>query len=327
MTRLAEGGKPNLIEDQGFLRRFYFKLFAFLDSSIGLPFPARAGWYWLNKKLGHPVEVDDIQVLRKMLWNLELATEKHIRQGLNGVAVTTPDIPTLSPKMINTALQELNLHTWTDDCPWYPNRLVEADAVYAANGFGLCKNYHDLWECEDEFEGASYPAILFVSFTRHLLYTSIFIPDHSEALLRFAYDEMKAFNFEIGLDRILEADDQDLSWARLREEIAVFARSSEFQITHLLLAGESTTNSLFQDHLKDALSGLSGLYIGPKRTPFALAESTHKEKVMDLTFAAARGAALYARRRQEVQCDCSETKECESSRQKERSAGQVKQDL
>ncbi|KAJ5984323.1 hypothetical protein N7481_006422 [Penicillium waksmanii] len=327
MTRLAKGGKPILMEDQGILQKSYFKLFSLLDSFLGLPFSARTGWCWLNEKLERPLKSDDINIISEMLWNLKLATEKQIRQDLNRVAITTPDIPTLSPEMINTALQELDLQTWTGDCSWYPRRLIEADAVYAASGYGLCKSYHDLWECDDEFYLAGSPVILFVSFTRHLLYTSITIPNNGESLMRFAYDEIKDLNFELGLDQILEADNPDILWARLREQITTFSQSSEFRITGFLLAGESTTNPLFQDNLKDALAGLSGLHIEPKIAPFALMGSVHGEKSMDLTFAAARGAALYARRRQEVQCDCSELGECELSRQKERSGGQVKLDL
>ncbi|KAJ5397104.1 hypothetical protein N7509_005217 [Penicillium cosmopolitanum] len=326
MIRLAKGGKPVLIEDQGIFQNLYFRLFPLLDSFLGVPFPARAGWRWLNEKLKRPVEleVDDINIISEMLWNLKLATEKQIHQDLNRVAITTPDIQTLSSDVINTALQELDLQTWTGDCSYYPKRLVEADAVYAANGYGLCKRYHDLWQCTDEFGfewvRASSPIILFVSFTRHLLYTSITIPDSGEAFVRFACDEIKALNFELGLDRILEADDPDLLWARLREQITSFALS--FRITDFLLAGESTTNPLFMANLKDALAGLLELHIEPK-----IAASAHGKKAIDLTFAAARGAALYARRRQEVQCDCSELEECESSRQKERAGGQVKLDL
>jgi hypothetical protein len=331
MTRLAKGGKPALIEDQGIFQSSYFKLFSLLDSFLGFSFPARVGWRWLNEMFKRPVEVDDITIISEMLRDLQLVTEKQILQDLNRVAITTPDIQTLNSEMINTALQELDLQTWTGDCPWYPRRLVEADAAYAASGHGLCKNYHDLWQCTDEFEWASSPTILFVSFTRHLLYTSITTPIGGEALLRFAYDDMKSLDFGLGLDRILEADNPDLLWARLREQIKRFSLSSEFRITGFLLAGESTTDPLFLTNLKDALAGLSEPHIESKIVPFALMGSAQGEnpieKPMDLTFAAARGAALYARRRQEVQCDCSEPEECTLLRQKERSGGQVKLDL
>jgi hypothetical protein len=65
--------------------------------------------------------------------------------------------------------------------------------------------------------------------------------------------------------------------------------------------------------LKNVFPGLSELHIEPKIVPFALMGYIQGEKPMDVTFAAARGAALYARRRQEVQCDCSEPEECKLS--------------
>ena len=40
-------------------------------------------------------------------------------------------------------------------------------------------------------------------------------------------------------------------------------------------------------------------------------------KTIDLTFAGSRGAALYARRRQEVQADCTERSKCEEIRERE----------
>lgn len=327
MTRLAKEGKPNLIGSQGTIQKVYFKVFSLLDSILGFPFSGRAGWRWLNEKLQRPVEMDDITVLGEMLWDLKLATEMIIQQDLERIAVTSPDIQTLSPAMINTALQELDLQTWTGDCPWYPGRLIEADTVYAAGGSGLCKDYHDLWGCSDEFESSGSPIILFVSFTRHALYTSITIPINGEALLRFANDEIKSIDFELGLDRILEADEQDLLWARLRAQIKGFALSSGFRISDILLAGESATNPLFLANLKEALSELLDFYIEPRIAPWVFMGSTHEQKDIELTFAAARGAALYARRRQEVQCDCSESKECESPRQRERFADKVKLDL
>lgn len=67
MTHLAKGGKPILVEDQGILQKFYFKLFSLLDPFFGFPFPARPGWRWLNEKLERPVEVDNIKIISEIL--------------------------------------------------------------------------------------------------------------------------------------------------------------------------------------------------------------------------------------------------------------------
>ena len=78
MTHLAKGEKPVLINDQGVLQIIYFKIWTFLNSFIDLPFPVRAGWRWLSKKLDRPEKVDDINVIGEMLWALKLAIEKYI---------------------------------------------------------------------------------------------------------------------------------------------------------------------------------------------------------------------------------------------------------
>ena len=48
------------------------------------------------------------------------------------------------------------------------------------------------------------------------------------------------------------------------------------------------------------------------------ADSATVSNLVDLTFAASRGAALYARRRQETQAHCRESSECEAIRKRER---------
>lgn len=338
MTRLAKGGEPILI-DKGILEKICLKILAFLDY-FGLHFPAWSGWRWLNDKPEYTVK-DDINILSEMISTLGLAAEERIHHSLDTsrIAITIPDIKTLTPKIINKALRKAGPQSPTDDCFWYPNRLIEADTVYAANGYGLCENYHDLWQCEDEFNfdfefGRSVappasPILLFVSFTRHSLYISITIPNRGQALSWPTEDEKNVFDFDLGLDRILEVDSdhQNALWTSLRERIGSLARD-KFRITHLLLAGESATNPAFLDNLRDALAGLEGIYIGPMRAEVPLDSMEYvAERGMNLTFAAARGAALYARRRQEVQCDCSEIEECTILQEKERSDGEVKVDL
>jgi hypothetical protein len=69
--------------------------------------------------------------------------------------------------------------------------------------------------------------------------------------------------------------------------------------------------------VKDALASLSpALYGLPPTVDFDVA------MMADTTFAAARGMAVYARRRQEAPGPCVEYQECEEMREKERSKGQ-----
>ena len=78
--------------------------------------------------------------------------------------------------------------------------------------------------------------------------------------------------------------------------------------TLLLLGGENGTKDAFLAVVRDALS---------PRSP-ELMTSIDMTTVADPTFAAARGMAIYARRRQEVPGHCMEHQEGEAKREKQR---------
>ncbi|KAJ5304523.1 uncharacterized protein N7443_004183 [Penicillium atrosanguineum] len=165
---------------------------------------------WLLKKLGYSTK-DGIKIISDLLRELKDSTEREILQSLDRVAITIPDLSSLRQKTINAALEDLGLRTWLGDSPYYPKRLVETDAVYAANGYGLCKNYRNIFECTDEFEASfASPAVFLVSFSRHLLYTAISTPLYGEALAIVTTDEAQVLDFEFGLDRLFQDDSQAL---------------------------------------------------------------------------------------------------------------------
>jgi hypothetical protein len=79
----------------------------------------------------------------------------------------------------------------------------------------------------------------------------------------------------------------------------------------VLLGGENATDSAFLATLRDALAKLSPV------SPLSVDVDT----IEDPTYAAARGMAVYARRRQEVPGDCMERRMCDERRENERSGG------
>ncbi|KAJ5930017.1 hypothetical protein N7466_005510 [Penicillium verhagenii] len=298
-----------------------------------------AWWRWLNKNLGRPIKAhSDIEIISALLQQLRVSTEKEISQPLDRVAVVTPDISSIS-STVNAALGDLNLRTWVGDSGYYPNPLVQADAIYAAHGFGLCVNYKDLWECEDEFyispfdiDTLPYVDVFTIFYSRHLLYTSIIAPVGGEALTRFTWDEAQLLDFEVGLDHLLQTNEsqQDALWSHLRSQLLILPREYPRSLTHILLAGESVTHPRFLATLKDALAEM--MPILPVNLQRNISESDHAgpaivSTAINPTFAASRGAALFARRRQEVQADCTERSNCEAMRERERVGLFPKEDL
>jgi hypothetical protein len=125
-------------------------------------------------------------------------------------------------------------------------------------------------------------------------------PSRTEAFL---------IDYKLGLDKLSEFDLPSLFWLHIHNHLRTLPSKSSRPITKLLLAGESVTHDRFLDVLKDALAGLSG---HDYRTELNIAS------IVNPVFAAARGAATYARRRQEVPFDCAEPKRCEEKRRRQR---------
>lgn len=324
MEDLAKPSVQPSDQTRGFVDTFLLRL----EELLLVP-GASSSWRdwlrWLKEKLGWQAKADDVEIIRDLIHELKQATEEAISQPLDRVAVTTPDLPSPNKGTINAALRDLNLHTWVGDSPFYTRRLVEADTVYAANGYGLCRNYQDLFDCSDEFENSPTPRVYLVSFSRRLLYTSIIRPTHGEALAIYTSDKAQLLDFDMGLDRLAQAEVSDsASWGQLRRDLLVLPGESSGPITHVLLAGESATHPRFLAILRDALADISLTpSIGPQLTTSDSRDLINLETIIDPTFAAARGAALYARRRQEVQGECTEPAGCEIERSRERSHGHI----
>ncbi|CAI7594266.1 unnamed protein product [Penicillium palitans] len=314
MARLATS-KPVLQSTRNVMHQLPTCLVEYLFPSVSSPW--RDWWRWLNMKLGRPIQADGVEIISDLLRELKVATEKAISQPLDRVAVTEPGFQALSPAMVNAALRFLGLRTWLRDSVYYPSRLVEGDAVYAANGYGLCINYQDRFQCADEFANSPAPTVFVVSYNHNLLYTSIMDYTTSKAFPYVSSLEAQLVDYELGLDNLPENDqDQTVFWDRLRSQLQTLPRESEYTITHILVAGENVTHPRFLASLRESMSELS---LGPATAKIQLA--------IDPTFAAARGAALYARRRQEVPSDCYEKSECEEMRSRERLHTSTREEL
>ena len=115
-------------------------------------------------------------------------------------------------------------------------------------------------------------------------------------------------DFAAGLDRLPKFVSDSEYWAYVRGGLASFLGEGSPSPTLLLLGGENGTNDSFLRVLRDTLSSLN-----PGIPP-----SIDTATIVDPTFAAARGMAIYARRRQEVPGHCMEYPNCKREREKQR---------
>ena len=283
------------------------------------PLGRLAKWQrWYNKKRGRPATAD-VGTLANLFTALKDATEEALGGGGGGgqpiyrVAVSLPSIPALTPEDLTDALEHADLRNWLDrDTPrdYPPKHVAQSRAVFAGNGHGLCGTYTDHLYCEFEDSDLPRRLALFVSLTRHALYASLDVV--GSAFPRWMSDGPRVLDFEAGLEhgRGRFASDADY-WAHVRAQIVGLVRgNAKRPLEVVLLGGENATHGAFLATLRDALAELSPVSVEPPNVDTAA--------VADPAFAAARGMAVFARRRQEVPGHCKELPKCEKQRKAER---------
>ena len=277
------------------------------------PLPAPPGrisqWQrWWNKKRGLPATTD-IGVLSSLLSSLKSATSTALGQPVYSVAVTRPSIPAVTLEDLDDALEHAGLVGWLGDSGGsQPRHVVESQAAFAGNGHGLCTLYRDVMACWDEGSALPRRLGLFVSLTRHALYVSL--DTMQGAFSRWTPDGPRVLDFGAGIDSRGRFADNSEYWAHIRSCIVEVGQQGTKPVGILLLGGENATDTKFLATVRDALEPLA---------PELLANAI--VRLADPTFAAARGMALYARRRQEVPGRCVERLNCDEEREEQRTRG------
>lgn len=124
-----------------------------------------------------------------------------------------------------------------------------------------------------------------------------------------------------GVDKLAgsEYPSEEAFWEYVRAQLVVLPRQKRSFPTKVILEGENATNPEFLRMLKDALREVR--LQDPKLSgseEVDLHSLINGGLDVDPTFAAARGAALYALWRQEAPFGCVERDDCEEERQRER---------
>jgi hypothetical protein len=163
-------------------------------------------------------------------------------------------------------------------------------------------------------------------FTRQALYTTL---DTFRSPFGFtSRSEAYLINFNSGLDSLPTYPSPLDFWKHVRSQLLSLPRKSDRPITKVLLAGESVTDAKFLNILRDSLAEIAGPSARREasgdegwRVNMTFAVDPDIDMLADPVFAAARGAALYARWRQEAPYDCVEHERCEAERRREMEKG------
>jgi hypothetical protein len=197
---------------------------------------------------------------------------------------------------------------------------------------GLCEQYTDPYACEREESHFPTQRLLHLDFAPNSLSGTI----KSLKSARDGSVEEAFIDPALGLGRLdglnkkpdLEPGEESAYWAAVTNRIRTLVQSFKPQITQLILTGSSASDPRFKAAVKDALRGLVA-----ESTLKILDEESKdgkegKDKNPDLVFATAKGAAEFAKRRQEGPVRCMEGEECKRARERlEREETKVREDL
>jgi hypothetical protein len=200
--------------------------------------------------------------------------------------VTVPYLPALYMEDLVDAFEYAGIRLLT--LPWYIYQsgdsaqwpITEISTAYAGNSFGICTSYKNLTRCSEETRKMLDQNVFAVLFTQTAL-TAHVSPLWSA---QHFYDAGGIVNFDLGLDNERSTADY---WARvrsaLREGMASYAGRGE-KLGLVVSYGESAGNEYFDRILKEEVLNYQVDTAGPEFS------------VKDPVFAAARGAAEFAKR-------------------------------
>ncbi|SPJ74978.1 uncharacterized protein FTOL_04709 [Fusarium torulosum] len=299
--------------------------------AISPPPPPLSRWEkWrrsLNKKIGRPA-TPNVGVIASMLISLRDAASTAVDTP-DRVAVSHPRIQGLAEYDLWDAIEFAHLRPWVAadlprpklDFPLpaagaYPDQLTEAHAVFAAHGKGLCEHFKHYWNCQEEEYKVPLETTLVVGFTPTDLRGEIIRTRSSFTSFQPRKGDRTFVDLGMGLDSRGTLDSE--LWPRITNRLQDFTKAlpGGLRLDEILLTGENATHPAFLDALNDALVG-NGYVLGDNKNIDAgtqLLPVKRRDELIDPAFASARGAAQYARWRQEAPIGCQEQARCEKER-------------
>ena len=128
---------------------------------------------WARKRLDLPAS-PDVGTLAKMLLDLRAGVENHLGGRITSAAVTTAPLLALYEEDLIDAFEYVGLEYIKPSHPSFRNDFLhETSSAFAGNGLGLCQEYEDVEDCEDEERNMKLNFAMTVVFTDTVLISSI----------------------------------------------------------------------------------------------------------------------------------------------------------
>ncbi|USW54907.1 hypothetical protein Slin15195_G082260 [Septoria linicola] len=268
----------------------------------------------MNKQSGLP-SAEDVNIISDLILRLKNATEADLGLPLDTIVLAHMRFPGLTAEDIGDAVEYAGLHSWMhlpNEVWWDPDQSSENRAALAAHGVNLCQEVGGWSLCMESmgWNGTEEATAYFVSLTNSALYTSI-----DRYLQPFQYTphhEWYSFDIGSGLESMASYDSEEAYW----RTVSAKPKSPKVRtpITHVLIGGEAGNFAPLREALRDALEN------APLAEAYGGVTSAFAGEPVSPLYAAARGAALLARWRQEAPMGCWEHSACKERRGRGRGA-------
>lgn len=302
--------------------------------AISPPAPPLSTWIKLrriiNKKFGQPA-TRDVGILAEMLASLRDAASTMLSTSLDRVAISHPPISGLARYDLYDALDHVGLKPWLAEDSilprpelnrqglpgggLYPEQLTELHAVYAAHGYGLCEHYTDLFMCWEEENKMSRETVMVAGLTTGDLRAELVTLQTPFYAFQPERHDNHFVDLTAGLDTADRFESDKEYWAHVRNQLGSHIYKSQTRLSMVLLTGENATHPDFLYALREAMVD-NGYH-----RPGLLLQT--EGRVINPTYASARGAAHYAWWRQEAPVGCQEPEKCSTKRGEHGDMGQL----
>ncbi|KAI4189635.1 MAG: hypothetical protein LQ346_005077 [Caloplaca aetnensis] len=264
----------------------------------------------LNRAIGRPA-TPETAILASMVAKLKTQIEHSLGEKVTTAVLSSPDRICLTEEEVSDVLDYLkikNLMSIPDDL----EDLYATSAAFAGYGFGLCRQYTDPYACEREEQRFPPQRLLHIDFTIHSLSGTI----KSLNSARNGFADKTFISIDLGLGKLETSPEEEMYWTAVRDWIRLLVQSYKPRITQLMLTGSAAGDGRFREAVRDALydlvstTALDGLHPGNTDVGAHDAERTAE----DFLYATAKGAAEFAKRRQEGPVRCAESEACKRVR-------------
>ncbi|KAF8532790.1 hypothetical protein BDD12DRAFT_810696 [Trichophaea hybrida] len=248
----------------------------------------------LNEWRGLPAS-PEAGILSSMLQQLRYRTEEKLGQKISSVGVTVPKLAGLYSYEICDALRYAGLKDVLIDS--LNEIVIEPNAAFAGYGYGLCKRYTDILECEDEEEAMRMRRVIAIEFSEKTLAVALMITRTA----RSPYLESSEVSWDLGWGK--RGEEVEVFWRDVTDRIRGVVDRFGKKVDTLVLLGDKAMEERFLAAVKDALK------------EFVVTEGEDaimqvKKNDVDTVFIAARGTAELAKRNQESAKGCVEPEYC-----------------